>query len=41
MATHAKGLDVDYLIALFFDILDLFNTIIEVLRNLGEYLSGN
>lgn len=41
MTVHAKGFDFQYLFDLFFDILDLFNTLIEVLRNLGDFLNGN
>ena len=41
MQTQAKGVDFSYLVDLVFDVLDLFNYIIEVLRNFGEFLSGN
>lgn len=31
----------DELMDAFFDLLDLIDTIIEVLRNFGDYLNGN
>lgn len=41
MAAHEKGIDPGYIIDLIFDILALIDTIVEVLRNIGEFLSGN
>jgi hypothetical protein len=41
MRVEAKGFDFNYLLDLLFDFLDLFNTILDVLRNFGEFLSGN
>lgn len=38
---HAKGTSFDDLIDFLFELLDLIDLFIEVLRNLGEFLSGN
>jgi len=35
-----RASELDSIIDLLFDLFDLFNLIIEVMRNLGEYLSG-
>ena len=39
-AVPGKAVDLDALIDLIFDLFDLLDLVIDVLRNLGNYLSG-